>query len=114
MSASSRFTLFCIACFLLSISYGATFLLSLLVHSFGGNQRDAGQVWVVKRNPFASAWVLTSLAYFIGVFGFPFVAGKLISHAGVQGMLVSVGVIAAMVWLVSGGRWVAWKLGSRT
>lgn len=123
--------------------------------------------WVVKRNPFASAWVLTtlmlvavlgfgnwvqgnlsyvltaallgvgyglnysvinglaaneapdkltaqalllfSLAYFVGVFGFPFVAGRMISHGGVQGMLVSVGVIAGVVWLVSGGRWLAWR-----
>lgn len=123
--------------------------------------------WVVKRNPFASAWVLTtlmlvavlgfghwvqgslsyvltaallgvgyglnysvinglaaneapenltaqalllfSLAYFVGVFGFPFVAGKMISHGGVQGMLVSVGGIAAVVWLVSGGRWLVWR-----
>lgn len=44
MSATSRFTLFCIACFLLSIAYGATFLLSLLVHAFGGSERDAGRL----------------------------------------------------------------------
>jgi len=127
--------------------------------------------WVVKRNPFASSWVLTtlmlvavlgfgqwvhgsvgyvltaallgvgyglnysvinglaaneaperltaqalllfSLAYFIGVFGFPFVAGKLIGQAGVQGMLVGVWVIAGLVWLVSGGRWLAWRLGDK-
>ncbi|SNT05921.1 hypothetical protein SAMN05444352_12285 [Pseudomonas japonica] len=123
--------------------------------------------WVVKRNPFASSWVLTtlmlvavlgfghwvhdsvgyvltaallgvgyglnysvinglaaneapqrltaqalllfSLAYFIGVFGFPFIAGKLIGQAGVQGMLVGIWVIAGVVWVVSGGRWLAWK-----
>ena len=47
MTTRSSFTLFCIACFLLSIAYGATFLLSLLVQSFGGSERDAGQVFAV-------------------------------------------------------------------
>ncbi len=32
---SNRFGLFCVASFLLSISYGATFLVSLLVSSLG-------------------------------------------------------------------------------
>ena len=39
-----RFALFCIASYLLSLSYGATFVLSLLVKSFGGNEQDAGRV----------------------------------------------------------------------
>lgn len=47
LSATPRFSAFCFACFLLSIAYGATFLLSLLVRSFGGNEHDAGQVFAV-------------------------------------------------------------------
>lgn len=38
------FVLFCLASFLLSLSYGSTFLLSLLIHSRGGNEHDAGSV----------------------------------------------------------------------
>ena len=41
------FTVFCIACFLLSISYGTTFLLSMLVQTLGGTASDAGQVFAV-------------------------------------------------------------------
>jgi len=38
------FGLFCLASYLLSLSYGATFLLSLLIGSRGGNEHDAGSV----------------------------------------------------------------------
>lgn len=38
------FGLFCLASYLLSLSYGSTFLLSLLIHSRGGNEHDAGSV----------------------------------------------------------------------
>ena len=41
------FTVFCIACFLLSISYGTTFLLSMLVQALGGTASDAGRVFAV-------------------------------------------------------------------
>ncbi|HDS1736772.1 MFS transporter [Pseudomonas sp. BP8] len=58
----------------------------------------------------AQALLLFSLGYFVGVFGFPFIAGKLISQAGVQGMLTSVGVIAGLVWVLSVGRWLRWRL----
>lgn len=38
------FALFCLASFLLSLSYGSTFLLSLLIHIRGGDEHDAGSV----------------------------------------------------------------------
>jgi MFS family permease len=38
------FGLFCLASYLLSLSYGSTFLLSLLISSRGGNEHDAGSV----------------------------------------------------------------------
>ncbi|OPA99352.1 MFS transporter [Pseudomonas fluorescens] len=49
MPTASRFSrklfvLFCLASFLLSLSYGSTFLLSLLIHARGGNEHDAGSV----------------------------------------------------------------------
>ena len=42
--SSKLFALFCLASFLLSLSYGSTFLLSLLIHSRGGDEHDAGSV----------------------------------------------------------------------
>ncbi|OUM29942.1 MFS transporter [Pseudomonas putida] len=38
------FSLFCFASYLLSLSYGSTFLLALLVGAHGGNEQDAGHV----------------------------------------------------------------------
>jgi MFS family permease len=58
----------------------------------------------------AQALLLFSLSYFIGVFGFPFIAGKLITNTGIDGMLLSVGLIALLVWLLSVGRWLYWRL----
>lgn len=39
-----HFGLLCLASYLLSLSYGSTFLLSLLVSSRGGNEQDAGSI----------------------------------------------------------------------
>lgn len=39
-----HFGLLCLASYLLSLSYGSTFLLSLLVNSRGGNEQDAGSI----------------------------------------------------------------------
>lgn len=58
----------------------------------------------------AQALLLFSLAYFIGVFGFPFIAGKLINSSGIHGMLSSVRLIALLVWCVAVGRWLhGWR-----
>lgn len=38
------FSLFCLASYLLSMAYGSTFLLSLLMSSHGGNEKNAGTV----------------------------------------------------------------------
>ena len=42
--SNKLFALFCLASFLLSLSYGSTFLLSLLMHTRGGDEHDAGSV----------------------------------------------------------------------
>ncbi|WP_029526116.1 MFS transporter, partial [Pseudomonas chlororaphis] len=44
MVPARLFGLFCVASYLLSLSYGSTFLLSLLIGSRGGNEHDAGSV----------------------------------------------------------------------
>ena len=91
-----------LAAALLGVGYGLNYS---VINGLAANEAPQGLT--------AQALLLFSLAYFIGVFGFPFIAGKLISQAGVQGMLASVAVIATAVWLVSGGRWLAWRFGSR-
>lgn len=79
---------------LLGVGYGLNYS---VINGLAANEAPPGLT--------PQALVLFSLAYFIGVFGFPFVAGKLISNGGVHGLLTSVAVIAALVWLVSFGRW---------
>lgn len=44
MVPARLFGLFCVASYLLSLSYGSTFLLSLLIGSRGGNEHDASSV----------------------------------------------------------------------
>ena len=43
-TTTPHFGLLCLASYLLSLSYGSTFLLSLLVTSRGGNEQDAGSI----------------------------------------------------------------------
>lgn len=45
--------------------------------------------------------LLFSLSYFIGVFGFPLLAGKLIVEQGVPTLLASVLGIALLNWLIT-------------
>ncbi|QXI25520.1 MFS transporter [Pseudomonas vanderleydeniana] len=83
---------------LLGVGYGLNYS---VINGLAANEAPPGLT--------AQALLLFSLSYFIGVFGFPFIAGKLISHTGVQGMLWGVGVVAALVWMVSVGRWLFWR-----
>ena len=45
-----------------------------------------------------------SLAYFIGVFGFPLLAGKIIVEQGMSALLLSVLAVAVINWLITVGR----------
>lgn len=94
-----------------SLSYGLT--AALLGVGYGLNYSVINGLAANEAPPglTAQALLLFSLAYFIGVFGFPFVAGKLISDGGVGGMLHSVMFIGLLVWLVSMGRWVVSRMG---
>lgn len=95
-----------------SLSYGVT--AALLGVGYGLNYSVINGLAANEAPPglTAQALLLFSLSYFIGVFGFPFIAGKLISSAGVNGMLLSVGLIALFAWALSVSRWLAgrfWK-----
>ncbi|SDT14732.1 Predicted arabinose efflux permease, MFS family [Pseudomonas asplenii] len=83
---------------LLGVGYGLNYS---VINGLAANEAPPGLT--------AQALLLFSLSYFMGVFGFPFIAGKLISHTGVAGMLLGVGLVAALVWVVSVGRWLFWR-----
>ncbi|CAH0308432.1 MFS transporter [Pseudomonas mediterranea] len=86
---------------LLGVGYGLNYS---VINGLAANEAPPGLT--------AQALLLFSLAYFIGVFGFPFIAGKLISNGGVHGMLLGVVLIACLAWALSIGRWLArqfWK-----
>jgi MFS family permease len=88
-----------------SLSYGLT--AALLGVGYGLNYSVINGLAANEAPPLltAQALLLFSLSYFIGVFGFPFFAGQLITSIGVHGMLLSVGLIALLVWGLSIGRW---------
>ena len=83
---------------LLGVGYGLNYS---VINGLAANEAPPGLT--------AQSLLLFSLSYFLGVVGFPFVAGKLIVDGGVQGMLFSVGLIAALVWVISIGRWLSYS-----
>jgi MFS family permease len=85
---------------LLGVGYGLNYS---VINGLAANEAPPGLT--------AQALLLFSLSYFVGVFGFPFLAGQLIAEGGVHGMLLSVGSIAMLIWLLSVGRWVSGRLG---
>lgn len=56
----------------------------------------------------SQALLLFSLAYFVGVFGFPWLAGKLIVDYGLSALMMSVLAVATCNWLISVAR-LAWR-----
>lgn len=87
-----------------SLSYGL--MAALLGVGYGLNYSVINGLAAHEAPPglTAQSLLLFSLSYFLGVFGFPFIAGKLIDDGGVQGMLFSVGLIATLMWLICIGR----------
>lgn len=81
------------AAILLGFGYGLTYS---VINGLAANEAPSG------RTP--QALVLFSLAYFIGVFGFPLLAGKIIVDHGVPALLITLLAVALVNWLITVGR----------
>jgi MFS family permease len=84
----------------LGVGYGLTYS---VINGLAANEAPAGST--------SQALLLFSLAYFVGVFGFPLLAGKLIVEQGMPALLYTVLAVAVINWLITVGR-LAWR-GSR-
>ena len=74
----------------LGVGYGLTYS---VINGLVANEVPPGST--------SQALLLFSLAYFIGVFGFPLLAGKIIVEHGMPTLLLSVTAVAALNWLIS-------------
>ncbi|BBH45818.1 MFS transporter [Pseudomonas sp. KU43P] len=86
-----------LAAIVLGVGYGLTYS---VINGLAANEAPAGHT--------AQALLLFSLAYFIGVFGFPLLAGKVIVQAGMASLLQLVLVIALVNWSITVAR-LAWR-----
>jgi len=67
-----------------------------VINGLAANEAPAGTT--------SQALLLFSLAYFIGVFGFPLLAGKVIVEYGMPTLLMSVLAVALLNWLIAVAR----------
>ena len=79
-----------LAAVMLGIGYGLTYS---VINGLAANEAPSAST--------SQALLLFSLSYFIGVFGFPLLAGKLIVEQGVPTLLASVLGIALLNWLIT-------------
>ena len=84
MVTSSELAYLCAAA-MLGLGYGLTYS---VINGLAANEAPAGLM--------PQSLLLFSLAYFIGVFGFPLIAGKLIVSSGIQTMLSAVLLLAML------------------
>jgi len=77
----------------LGVGYGLTYS---VINGLAANEAPAGTT--------SQALLLFSLAYFIGVFGFPLLAGKVIVEYGMPTLLMSVLAVALLNWLITVAR----------
>ena len=82
-----------LAAALLGVGYGLNYS---VINGLAANQAPPGHT--------PQALLLFSLAYFIGVFGFPWLAGHLIVSNGTEAMMISLLVVALLNWAISVGR----------
>ncbi|MFI8397121.1 MFS transporter [Pseudomonas sp. Choline-02u-1] len=82
-----------LAAVMLGVGYGLTYA---VINGLAANQAPDGTT--------SQALLLFSLAYFIGVFGFPLLAGKIIVEQGLPALLLTVLGVALANWLVTVGR----------
>lgn len=86
-----------LAAIVLGVGYGLTYS---VINGLAANEAPPGHT--------AQALLLFSLAYFIGVFGFPLLAGKIIVQAGMGALLQVLLLIALANWSITVGR-LAWR-----
>lgn len=91
-----------IAAVMLGIGYGLTYS---VINGQAANEAPTGTT--------AQSLLLFSLSYFIGVFGFPLLAGKIIVEQGMTTLLLTVMAIALLNWLITVGRLI-WRRVSTT
>ncbi|MDD2059368.1 MFS transporter [Pseudomonas sp. GD03860] len=92
-----------LAAALLGVGYGLNYS---VINGLAANQAPAGHT--------PQALLLFSLAYFLGVFGFPWLAGNLIVSGGTEAMMLCLMGIALLNWLVSAARLLGrWRARSR-
>ena len=82
-----------LAAVILGVGYGLTYS---VINGLAANEAPAGTT--------SQSLLLFSLAYFIGVFGFPLLAGKIIVEQGMSALLLSVLAVAVINWLITVGR----------
>ena len=82
-----------LAAAVLGIGYGLTYS---VINGLAANEAPNGTT--------AQSLLLFSLSYFIGVFGFPLLAGKIIVEQGMATLLLTVLVVASLNWLITVGR----------
>lgn len=90
-------TSYLLAAVILGVGYGLTYS---VINGLAANEAPAGST--------SQALLLFSLSYFVGVFGFPWLAGRIIVEAGMQALLFTVLAIALLNWLISLGR-LGWR-----
>ena len=94
LAQSSNTFVYLIASGLFGIGYGIAYP---IVKAMAANDAWPGMT--------AATLQMFGLAYFIGVFGFPFVAGGLIERHGVSGLLILAAMLSAMEGCLAFSRW---------
>ncbi|MBH3429223.1 MFS transporter [Pseudomonas alkylphenolica] len=89
-----------LAAALLGVGYGLNYS---VINGLAANQAPLGHT--------PQALLLFSLSYFLGVFGFPWLAGHLIVSGGTEAMMVCLLVVALLNWAISLGRLLGRRLG---
>jgi MFS family permease len=82
-----------LAALMLGVGYGLTYS---VINGLAANEAPTGTT--------SQALLLFSLSYFIGVFGFPLLAGKIIVEHGMPTLLLTVLLVALANWLITVGR----------
>ena len=90
-----------LAAVVLGVGYGLTYS---VINGLAANEAPAGYT--------PQSLVLFSLAYFIGVFGFPWLAGQIIVNYGIPALLWIILAVAVCNWTITLGRLV-WRRTTR-